>query len=176
MLAVVPLPIGEVRQMFTHDALRDSGFEGFTPVTNALGDALDAPDAPGVYAVLLVNDGPAFLDQSVGGWFKGDDPTVDVQRLADKWVDRAETVYIGRASSLHDRLGLLARYGRGEPVAHRGGRFLWQLVGHRDLIVAWRCVPDPIAAEAELLDEFEALHGRLPFANLVRGARPSIAA
>src|SRR4051812_7222841 len=136
--------------MFTHDALRDGGFAGFVALAGTAGGGLCAPDAPGVYAVLLATQRPTFLDQSVGGWFKGADPTVDIKRLADNWVEGAETVYIGRATSLRGRLGLLARYGRGEPVAHRGGRFLWQLSDHQDLIVAWRGETGPIAARAAL--------------------------
>lgn len=89
----------------------------------------------------------------------------------ERWLEGVSIVYIGRATDLRRRIGLLARYGRGEPVAHQGGRYLWQLVGHDHLRVAWRRESDPVSVEARLLDEFESAHGQLPFANLVRGAR-----
>jgi hypothetical protein len=148
------------------------GFSPFQPLMWLGPTCAAVPDAPGVYAVALdVATTPGFLACSVGGHFKGQDPTVSVDLLREKWVGGAPVVYIGRAKSLRARLRLLVRYGSGEPVAHRGGRYLWQLVDHRSLRVAWRVEAEPVRAEAELIDAFAAVHRALPFANLVRGAR-----
>jgi hypothetical protein len=125
-----------------------------------------------VYVVVADEDDAAtFATHSCGGPFKGKDPTVDVSLLAAKLVPDCETVYIGRATRLDRRLDLLARFGRGEAVAHWGGRYMWQLDRPERLHVGWRIEDDPAHAEAELLDEFEVAFGQLPFANLVRGSR-----
>lgn len=55
-------------------------------------------------------------------------------------------------------------------------RYLWQISALDDLRVCWRLESDPVNAERELLDSFEAATGALPFANLVRGARSALAA
>ena len=130
------------------------------------------PSRSGVYVVVLDPPASGFLAHSVGGRFKGLDPTVPTQILQAKWVVDTATMYIGRANDLRSRIGLLRRYGAGEPVGHRGGRYLWQLAEHQSLQVTWRLDSDPVTAERELLDQFEATFGTLPFANLVRGARP----
>lgn len=124
-----------------------------------------------MYAVTLSSRTHSFLDRSVGGHFKQSDPTVSPAALAAKWAEETATLYIGRASDLRSRVDLLARYGRGQPVAHRGGRYLWQLAEHAQLRVCWRHEPDPVRAEAELLDELESAVGQLPFASLVRGTK-----
>lgn len=157
--------------MFNHKYLAEHGFAGFVPL---LGAELPGrvPSQSGVYVVLVeAGHEPAFLDISRGGRFKGRNPTVDRAILVSKFVPGCDAVYIGRATKLDQRVRLLARFGRGEPVAHWGGRYLWQLDTPASLRVAWRLEADPIEAEALLLDEFEAAFGRLPFANLVRGNR-----
>jgi hypothetical protein len=161
---------------FDQQHLTDLGFVGSMPLRALQPKCADVPDRPGIYAVTLQAGTPAFLARSVGGRFKGKDPTVPVGALETKWLDDTETVYIGRASSLRDRLGLLARFGRGDAVGHWGGRYLWQISALDELRVCWRLESDPVDAERELLDGFEATMGRLPFANLVRGTRAAVAA
>jgi hypothetical protein len=156
---------------FNQPHLRQLGFVGFRPLRSA-STTLEAPREPGVYAVLLDRPERRFLERSVGGHFKRKDPTVDVEHLSAKWVADTPTLYIGRATDLQTRIKLLARFGRGEPVAHYGGRYLWQLEQNAQLEVAWRVDDDPVSAETELLEGFELTFGSLPFANLVRGARP----
>jgi hypothetical protein len=157
--------------MFDQPHLTALGFEGFQPLSLFAATQFAAPASPGIYAVLLAGSDPGFLARSVGGHFKGSDPTVAIDELASKWLEDVATLYIGRANNLRGRVTLLARYGNGEPVAHRGGRYLWQLATHSDLLVAWKLDDDPVRAETDLLDEFECAFGRLPFANLVRGTR-----
>jgi hypothetical protein len=135
------------------------------------GELLRVPVEPGVYAVLSTGLGePVFLDKSAGGWFKRKDPTVARNVLESKWVAGESILYIGKATRLHQRLRQYADFGRGKPVGHWGGRYIWQFRGSPDLMVAWRSTPDasPRDVEISLLDEFQAAHGQLPFANIAR--------
>jgi len=161
---------------FDQQHLSQLGFVGFVPVRSPGRFASQIPSSPGVYAVTLKQPTPEFLAISGGGHFKGKPPSVELECLDAKWVDATETLYIGRGGSLRSRIDLLARYGRGEPVAHQGGRYLWQLAAHDRLCVGWRVDPDPVGSERELLEMFEHELGRLPFANLVRGTRELVLA
>jgi hypothetical protein len=115
-----------------------------------------------------------FLTASVGGHFKGRDPSVPPEELERKWVDGPSTLYIGRTGNLRTRLILLARFGSSEPVGHWGGRYVWQLSDHDQLVVAWEQTAEYVQREAELIARFQAEFGALPFANLSqpREARP----
>jgi hypothetical protein len=157
---------------FDRQDLSTRGFVGFQFLRQFPRRCSHVPSGSGIYVVTLDSPAVGFLEQSVGGHFKASNPTVPVALLVDKWFDGVSTIYIGRATDLRKRIDLLARYGRGEAVAHQGGRLMWQLAEHDMLRVAWKLDPDPVRTEAELLDEFEAAFGRLPFANLVRGVRP----
>lgn len=161
---------------FDRQHLTELGFVGFLPLRSLEAKSERVPALPGNYMVTLDARRAAFLTRSVGGRFKGKDPTVAVDLLEAKWLDNTDTVYIGRATSLRGRLGLLARFGRGDAVGHWGGRYLWQITALEDLRVCWRLESDPVEAERELLDSFENIMGGLPFANLVRGTRPALAA
>jgi hypothetical protein len=111
--------------MFTKQHLQDVGFNGFIPL---LGDLRHVPARPCIYTVVWDgSEEPNVVARSSGGWFKRKDPTVDVAVAEAKLVSGCETLYIGRAQNGRDRLALLARFGRGQPVAHWGGRYLWQL-------------------------------------------------
>jgi hypothetical protein len=154
---------------FTEQHLQELGFAGFCSRRALPRGGGPVPSFSGVYAVTLGSSTHTFLDRSVGGHFKRNDPTVSPDKLTAKWVEGTATLYIGRANDLRKRIDLLARYGRGEPVAHQGGRYLWQLAEHGELLVSWRPEADPVQAETELLEDFESTVGQLPFANLVRG-------
>lgn len=52
----------------------------------------------------------------------------------------------------------------------------WQLAALDDLRVCWPLESYPIEAEREMLDRFECTTRALPFADLVRGTRPALAA
>jgi hypothetical protein len=152
---------------------RRRGLGGFT-VIGGLGrpEPLELPEASGVYVVLRASSGrPEFLAVGGGGWWKGNDPTVSIERLESRWVDGTPTLYIGKAKSLRERVGELLRFSDGEAVRHWGGRLLWQLGGAQDFLLGWREEPDFGGVETDLIDEFLDHFGQLPFANLKRGDR-----
>ena len=156
--------------------LREAGFRGFRSVSHLQRTrCLDVPVERGVYAVVRDTEvPPEFLARSVGGWFRHQDPSVDVDVLKEKWIEGAPVIYIGRARGpgvralLQQRVKRYVRFGQGKVVAHWGGRFIWQLRDHVALQIAWLPTPDedPATREAALLDEFVLRYRRLPFANL----------
>lgn len=164
---------------FSRVQLSDRGFDGFVRFAEL--PSTPVSSSGGVYVVLRESDdAPTFLSRSLAGRFKGRDPSVATDVLATAWVTGERLLYIGRAATGRDgrrgltkRLDEYRRHGAGEPVGHWGGRYIWQLADHEDLLVAWKPTDDPTAAEADLLDEFVTDHGRLPFANLRRGDRRS---
>ena len=129
----------------------------------------DIPRKPGVYVAVAANEtAPRFLMRNPAGRYGGD-PTVRVSQLEAKWIQGAQTLYIGKAKkSLKKRIAQLVKYSRGRKVAHRGGRFLWQVEGSSNFQVAWLEDKNPTGKERTLLREFEGCFGRLPFANLRR--------
>jgi hypothetical protein len=151
-----------------------SGFVGWVPFARF--PAADVPTEPGVYVVVRPSDEPpTFLEVSPAGHFKGKDPTVPVAELAALWVPGTRIVYIGKANlgsggkrHLQKRLDEFRRHGQGIPIGHSGGRRIWQLADHDELLVGWRVTDDADAAKLEtrMLAEFRAHYGRLPFANM----------
>lgn len=124
------------------------------------------PSPGGMYAVVLEDAQPAFATVSVGGHFKGRDPSVPTETLEAKWVSGTSILYIGKAESLRKRIDQLARFGRGEPIGHWGGRYLWQMEDPDDLQVTWKVDSYPSESEADLIADFLQEFGVLPFANL----------
>ena len=165
-----------MRDTFSAELLAERGFQGFIPFDQL--DLQQVPAGPGVYAVLR---NPQYehvaAPHSVGGWFKGKDPSVQLDILDARLLAATEALYLGKAGAgatgkrgLRKRIHELARFGRGEPVGHWGGRYIWQVSNSPKLLIAWLPVPDRAASivEDELLDEFFVIHGQLPFANLRR--------
>ena len=163
------------KERLTEAGLGAAGFSGFQTVGELRSTKLEAvPRDPGVYVVIRVDPGPpAYLAQSDGGWFKGNDPTVPTATLTSKWVVGAQLLYVGKATGgskgangLRKRLGLLLRYGAGKPVGHQGGRYLWQIEGADEYVIAWRVVADPTAEENRFLTDFLEAYGAYPCANI----------
>ncbi|WP_334138930.1 hypothetical protein [Corynebacterium variabile] len=162
--------------------LEGAGFTGFVPFA-----ALPAMDVTrlgnvdGVYIVMReALTAPTFLAASVGGHYKGKDPTRDTTELQHRWVHGAHVLYVGKASvgrrgkrGLRTRLKEYRCYGQGAPVAHTGGSAIWQLADYATLLVAWLPTPrhNPESIETRLLDDFQARYGALPFANGRAGKR-----
>jgi hypothetical protein len=151
-----------------------SGFAGWVPFSQ-LPDA-DVPAGPGVYLVMRPSaEPPTFLNVSPAGRFKGVDPTVAIAELEELWVPGAHIVYIGKANlgargnrGLAQRLAEFRKYGAGAPIGHRGGRRIWQLTDHHELLVGWRVTDDADARPTEraLLAAFRARYGKRPYANM----------
>lgn len=155
--------------MFNEAQLKTSGFSGFVAVRNLRNEISVVPEVTGVYVVLSQSvSKPAFSHVSTGGWFKGEDPTVLVDRLEKEWVPGSELLYVGSSNNLRRRVTELLRFGGGAPIGHRGGRLIWQIEDPDGLIVAWKPTIDHKPAESEMLDDFFRHFERLPFANLRR--------
>ena len=151
--------------------LKRRGFEGFLSIgklrENRLGQV---PKSRGVYVVLREKKSrPTFLKKSPAGHFKGSNPTVEVSKLRDKWIEEAHTIYLGKASNLRTRIGQLLSFGAGKRAAHKGGRYLWQIKNSSEFKIAWKItIGGEGALEEKLKQEFKGHHnGRLPFANLI---------
>jgi hypothetical protein len=158
---------------FDLEDLRDRGLGGFLAVAKLTRpEPSELPVTSGVYVVVRTDDEePAFLSRSGAGWWKKQNPSVPIDRLQCEWVDGAQTLYIGKAKALRERVGELLRFADGAPVRHWGGRLLWQVERCEDLALGWREEPDYPGVETDLIDEFLGHFGRLPFANLKRGDR-----
>ena len=154
--------------------MKEFGFIGFETIdTLMMYECSQVPKQKGIYFVL--NQGPSnFLQNSVGGHFKGKNPTVSINKLKNNLVENTLVIYIGKAggsnsrATLHSRLKQYMRFGEGEPVGHWGGRLIWQLKNHRELTICYKTLPnsEPREEEKKLILEFESIYGKIPFANL----------
>lgn len=152
--------------------LEAAGFEGFVSFTELR--VIKPRKLPGIYVVVRPSTvPPAYLDRSVAGWFKGNDPTAEPDVLKAAWVSDTTIVYIGKANwgknedGLRRRLTQYRRFGAGKAVGHRGGEQIWQLADHAELLVCWKVTDDADVQtfESRLIDDFEERHERWPFAN-----------
>jgi hypothetical protein len=158
------------------EEIREAGFGGFRAVSELRdSNCEDVTAKPGVYLVLRPDaTPPEFLAIGTGGHFKGKDPNVTVDKLQKKWVENALVLYVGISSkrTLRSRWKERIKFGQGQAVGARGGRYIWQLRNSSDLVVCWKETGEPERAETELLSQFRNLYGgQLPFANLNGGHR-----
>jgi len=151
------------------------GFKGFKTVADLWMDKSPIPKIKGVYLIIDPNfEKTEFLTTGVGGFFKGKDPNVAVNELSFNLVPNSQVVYIGKAGSptgkatLNSRLGQYLRFGETKNVGHWGGRYIWQIKNHSDLIFCWKPTPtdDPREIEKQLLSKYIKDFGKRPFANL----------
>lgn len=162
--------------MFSLNGLADIGFKGFYKVEDLTDNQArdNITNLPGIYVVVGESIGlPKFLSNNPGGRHKRKDPSVSIKDLQKKWVDKSSVLYIGKANNLRQRIGELIRFSQGEPIGHWGGRYLWQVAGSKQFLIAWLSKPgiDPYALEAEYLNYFEEKYRLLPFANLQKGRK-----
>lgn len=155
--------------------IKELGFTGFKTVEQLWNDNSCLPNNRGIYVIINPDcSSKKFLLKGVGGYFKDKDPNISLSELSTNWVDNCQVVYIGQAggngssATLKKRLKQYLDFGKGKPVGHYGGRLIWQLSNHKNLIVAWKAINtnDPRNEEAILIQEFYDYYGKLPFANL----------
>ncbi len=156
--------------------LQEFGFTGIKSISSLWNDKKIIPKEKGVYLILNPYfEKPAnFLEIGVGGYFKGKNPNVPIKELEKNYVGNSLIVYIGKAgnpegkATLFSRLGQYLRFGKGKNVGHWGGRYIWQLANHQELIICWKPTPNknPREVEKELIEGYVKEFGVRPFANL----------
>lgn len=155
--------------------LKKNGFTGFKSVRELWINKSNIPRVKGVYLVINPTfKKTEFIDPGVGGFFKGKNPNVSITELKNNYVENSQIIYIGKAGSptgqatLNSRLGQYLRFGETKNVGHWGGRLIWQLKNHNDLIFCWKptVYDDPRDIEKHLLNEYIKQFGVRPFANL----------
>lgn len=162
-------------QFKTIEDLKQAGFTGFQKVKDLRIDSSNIPQQMGVYMVVRNSQNkPSFLEKGSGGYFKRKDPNVSIDELERNWIEGTCVVYIGKAggmksdATLRKRIGQYLRFGDGGNVGHYGGRYIWQLADHQELLFCWKPLTDkePEEYEQELIDAFRNIYGERPFANL----------
>lgn len=157
------------------DELKKYGFVGFNSVDELNKNPNLLPNQIGVYLVLSLSDNKStFLPMGVGGFFKGKDPNLPIPDLKNNWVENCKTIYIGKAggssgnATLRSRLKQYLKFGQGKNIGHYGGRLIWQLEHHSELVLCWLPMNEgePRELEKKLLADFILQYGRRPFANL----------
>ncbi len=152
-----------------------NGFSGFVKVEALWADSSQIPKERGVYLVLNPTfEDCKFIVPGVGGFFKGKDPNVSIQELESNHVHGSVVVYIGKAGSLtgnatlQSRLRQYLKFGQGKNIGHWGGRYIWQILNHSNLVFCWKPIldEDPRDVEKVMISEFLAKYGQMPFANL----------
>lgn len=155
--------------------LKELGFHGFVTIGTLFKNSSIVPKEKGVYIILYPSAiAPKFRTIGSGGHFKGKNPNVSLQELNDNWVENTSIIYIGKAGSesgsatLYSRLKQYLDFGKGKPVGHWGGRYIWQLSLAEELIVCWKTTPEhePSDVENYLIEYFKEQYGKRPFANL----------
>ncbi|MET0871174.1 MAG: hypothetical protein ABWX89_02465 [Paeniglutamicibacter terrestris] len=157
-------------------SLKDDGFTGFRPIATL--EINRIPQHQGIFAVLRPADfEPNFLPKSTAGVFKKKNPSLPAASLTAEWVEDADVLFIGKASTgskgnrgLRRQIQEFVDFGNGKPPGHWDGRLIWQLVDAGKLLVAWKELPAESlnAAQANYHAQFQHIYGRLPFANLVQ--------
>jgi hypothetical protein len=163
---------GSGRKRWGRANLESLGFVGWCPF-NDLRDYLHTipTEAGGVYLVYRAEKTPPqFLPKSPGGTWRGD-PTVTTSVLVEHWVPGAHVLNIGKADSgqLRKRLRAYHSFGSGGKGRHAGGRYIWQLEGIWQCLVAWRIIRSsevPRTVEETMIADFVTDYRQRPFANL----------
>ena len=153
------------------NVLKKFGCKGFLTINELIINPRQIPDESGIYFILYIKkEKPVFLEIGTGGYFKGKNPNVSIDLLKVNWIENSMVIYIGKTGSLNSRIRQLLRFGQGKNVGHYGGRLIWQIKDHQNLVVCWKTENSPKTVELELLNQFETTYGKLPFANLQRGS------
>ena len=138
-------------------------------------NCVNVSEKRGVYIVVRpLTTSPTFNEKSIGGFFKQKNPAVGIERLHKHWVDSSIIMYIGKSGSRTNKRSIKKRmiefmnFGKGQPIGHWGGRFIWQLADSDKLQICWKPTLDeePIDVERRLIKEFKEHYNKRPFANL----------
>jgi hypothetical protein len=159
--------------------LRIEDFVGFLPINELRHQLNCVPGEPGDIGVYVVlrrqKTAPKFKDKGSGGHFKGRNPNAAITDLQSRWVENTNVIYIGKAgraegeATLRSRLQAFLSFGNEKRAAHWGGRFIWQLEDHEDLLVCWKLITSstPREIEKKMIQDFKCnFNGHRPFANL----------
>ena len=164
------------KKVFFEDEVEALKLDGITEVSMLKQSCSGLPKSAGVYVVLgNYPEMPEFLEKGTGPEFHNKKGTrqpmnYSVSDLERKWVDNTWIVYIGKTdNTLYKRISDYIKFGKGQDVAHRGGRAIWQLPDSEKLLIGWKIIEPPITAEQiekEWLRVFKNNHNdKLPFAN-----------
>jgi hypothetical protein len=157
------------------ETIKEVGFTGFKSMKQLFTDSSILPETKGVYLILNFDAKPiSFLSTGTAGFFKKRNPNVTLELLNDNWITNSLVIYIGKTGgkskgTLKSRLKQYISFGQGKNVGHWGGRMIWQIATSQNLVVCWKSLPDedPRTVEVNLIKEFRAQFGKLPFANLI---------
>lgn len=153
------------------EEIKKYGFKGFESVKDLREDSSRISKKKGVYLVLKPQDMDVdFLETGTGGHTKGN-PNVSRDKLKAKRIENMLVLYVGRTGrTLYKRINELLRFGQGENIGHRGGRYLWQINHSEELVICWKEMQDedPEEIKNRLLLDFESKYSKLPFANRQR--------
>jgi hypothetical protein len=155
--------------------LKKNGFTGFKTVKELWFNNKDIPKEMGVYCVINPDrNQPQFINPGVCGTHRKKDPNVSIETLQENYINGTQIIYIGKAggsnvdATLFKRVSQYLSCGKNNTCSHSGGRYVWQLKNHEDLIFCWKTISDdePRNVEREMLSEFSEQFDFLPFANL----------
>lgn len=131
------------------------------------------PKSGGIYIVIYTQlNMPVYLEKGNGGSFRWKEPNISIEKLKERWVnfksDEDKVLYIGKSNNLRRRIKLYIRFGKKEPVAKWGGRYIWQITDIDDSKIYFKEDGSPRETEKSLIQDFKEKHGgRRPFANLI---------
>ncbi|OJI06268.1 hypothetical protein BK004_04725 [bacterium CG10_46_32] len=165
------------------NSLKKDGFLGFKKIGDLFKNCSNIPQERGIYLVLYTEKHyPKFIDPGKGGFYKGKNPNVLTSKLESNWIDDAKVIYIGQAGgktkkgkwsnqTLYGRIAMYMKFGKRCPVAHWGGRYIWQIKNYKNLTICWKSLPnkikDPRRVEKEMIRDFKGIYNdKRPFANL----------
>ncbi len=125
----------------------------------------------GIYMIVLPdNFGKiGFEKQSKLKIWRGEEVSVPVETLQEKWVENAEVLYIGKCSSKTKTAKKLVlkhiAFWNGKNVSAYGGKVIGQIQNFDNLQVWYLECDNPSQMKDRLLNAFEEQYGNLPFAN-----------
>lgn len=157
----------------TCEAIEKQGFVGKLKIADWRKDGTPYPtNAKGVYLVVWKKPPPVHFDEIGTGSHCMGDPNVPIESLKKRWISESCVLYIGKAggeNGLKGRLRAYVGFGCGKSYRHWGGRYIWQLREHGELLIYWKELANekPRCVEKLLLEKFKDQYGRLPFANIV---------